>query len=96
MTQSCLDLIGADGRIIVEGPFALNRIYIAALASLTGREIKALPGSTGTSLGAALLTGISPKAPSSAMAPMLQVPALDAYRGAWKSRVADMAAAGPA
>ncbi|MDR6635628.1 sugar (pentulose or hexulose) kinase [Phyllobacterium sp. 1468] len=57
MTNTCLELIGAAGPTIVEGPFSRNRTYLAALRSLTGREIIASPDSTGTSLGAALLAG---------------------------------------
>lgn len=57
MTDACLRLIGAAGPTVVEGPFARNRIYLAALKSLTGRDVVALPGSTGTSSGAALLAG---------------------------------------
>lgn len=57
MTNTCLELIGAAGPTIVEGPFSRNRTYLSALRSLTGREIVASPGSTGTSLGAALLAG---------------------------------------
>jgi sugar (pentulose or hexulose) kinase len=57
MTGTCLELIGASGPTIVEGPFSRNRTYLSALRSLTGREVIALPGSTGTSLGAALLAG---------------------------------------
>ncbi|PWK69131.1 FGGY-family carbohydrate kinase [Aminobacter sp. AP02] len=56
MTAICLELTGAGGPVIVEGPFAKNRIYCAMLAAATGRNV--LPGSgsaTGTSLGAALL-----------------------------------------
>ncbi|MBB2973386.1 FGGY-family carbohydrate kinase [Mesorhizobium sp. RMAD-H1] len=60
MTDVSLGLVGADGAIIVEGPFARNKIYTAALASLTSREVLALPGSTGTSLGAAMLAGMAP------------------------------------
>ncbi|GGB03104.1 carbohydrate kinase [Brucella endophytica] len=62
MTDVSLGLVGAHGPVIVEGPFAKNRIYTAALASLTGREVLALPGSTGTSLGAAMLAGMQPSA----------------------------------
>ncbi|MBB3233636.1 FGGY-family carbohydrate kinase [Phyllobacterium endophyticum] len=57
MTDTCLELIGASGTTIVEGPFSRNRTYLSALRSLTGREVIALPGTTGTSLGAALLAG---------------------------------------
>ncbi|WP_271898755.1 FGGY-family carbohydrate kinase [Candidatus Phyllobacterium onerii] len=57
MTNTCLELIGAAGPTIVEGPFSRNRTYLSAMRSLTAREIIASPGSTGTSLGAALLAG---------------------------------------
>ncbi len=57
MTNTCLGLIGASGPTIVEGPFSRNRSYLSALKSLTGRDVIALPGSTGTSLGAAMLAG---------------------------------------
>jgi sugar (pentulose or hexulose) kinase len=87
MTQACLDLIGADGSIIVEGPFALNRIYIAALASLTGLEVMALPGSTGTSLGAALLTGIVPTGMPQPGQRKLELPSLSAYRFVWYQHI---------
>ncbi len=60
MTEACLGLIGARGPVIVEGPFALNETYLKVLAALTARDVIALPGSTGTSQGAALLTGIRP------------------------------------
>jgi sugar (pentulose or hexulose) kinase len=87
MTQACLDLIGADGSIIVEGPFALNRIYIAALASLTCLEVIALPGSTGTSLGAALLTGIAPTGMPQRGQRKLALPSLSAYRSVWYQHI---------
>ncbi|MGA1804124.1 FGGY-family carbohydrate kinase [Rhizobium sp. HT1-10] len=83
MTQSCLDLIGAGGRILVEGPFALNRIYVAALAALTGLDVVALPGSTGTSLGAALLTGIVPKTAPARLQEPSPLPSLSRYRDLW-------------
>ncbi len=57
MTETCLGLIGADGPILVEGPFAANPAYLAALSAVLGRPVMALPGSTGTSQGAALLAG---------------------------------------
>jgi sugar (pentulose or hexulose) kinase len=55
MTKTCLDLTGASGPIVVEGPFTRNALYIEALASATGRPVSAATGSTGTSVGAALL-----------------------------------------
>ncbi|PZM08195.1 FGGY-family carbohydrate kinase [Rhizobium tubonense] len=83
MTEACLGLIGASGPILVEGPFALNEIYATALSSLTGCEVIALPGSTGTSLGAALLTGIKPVASSTPRNNERQRLDLKGYHQAW-------------
>lgn len=56
MTATCLDLIGARGDIVVEGPFAANGSYLRMLAAATGRPVFADPHNvTGTSLGAACL-----------------------------------------
>lgn len=51
MTETCLHLLGADGPVIVEGPFAGNLVYLEALANFTD-DVEAVSGSTGTSLGA--------------------------------------------
>ncbi|CDZ46662.1 FGGY-family carbohydrate kinase [Neorhizobium galegae] len=82
MTETCLDLIGAKGPTLVEGPFSANPAYLQALAALLGREVMALPGSTGTSQGAALLAGISPAAKPGRIVP---APTwnIHAYRTAW-------------
>jgi sugar (pentulose or hexulose) kinase len=64
MTATCLGLAGAAGPVIVEGPFATNRIFGAMLSAATGREVLASAGSaTGTSIGAALLAagGMKPE-----------------------------------
>ncbi|MCQ1835276.1 FGGY-family carbohydrate kinase [Neorhizobium galegae] len=86
MTETCLDLIGAKGPVLVEGPFSANPAYLQALTALLGREVVALPGSTGTSQGAALLAGISPNTK-----PGRAVPAsswdIAAYRTAWHERL---------
>lgn len=55
MTAVCLDLIGADGPAIVEGPFARNRLFIGMLAAASTRPVIASEAATGTSIGAALL-----------------------------------------
>ncbi|MGH6773167.1 FGGY-family carbohydrate kinase [Brucella tritici] len=57
MTETCLHLLGAGGPVIVEGPFAGNPVYLEALSNFTGRDVEAVSGSTGTSLGAGLLAG---------------------------------------
>ncbi|MDQ6436110.1 FGGY-family carbohydrate kinase [Mesorhizobium sp. LHD-90] len=55
MTATCLDLIGAQGDSVVEGPFGQNRCFIKMLATASGRSVVVSKGSTGTSIGAALL-----------------------------------------
>lgn len=56
MTATSLDLIGASGPTIVEGPFAANALFVQMLAAATKRPaIAVAAGITGTSTGAALL-----------------------------------------
>lgn len=85
MTEACLSLIGTKGPIFVEGPFALNRAYLAALSSLTGSDVIALPGSTGTSQGAALLTGIRPAAMAENPPIRADLHGLRDYRQTWRT-----------
>lgn len=92
VTAECLDMIGADGPVIVEGPFARNRHYLAMLRAATGRPVETSEDSaTGTSIGAALLVlgdrqGDGAKRPvSSEFVP--QDPLLDAYADAWRNRI---------
>lgn len=88
MTEACLGLIGAKGAIFVEGPFALNRAYLSALSALTGSDVIALPGSTGTSQGAALLTGIRPAAATASQPIRAELRGLQDYRQAWHTALA--------
>ncbi|MCZ0963288.1 FGGY-family carbohydrate kinase [Paracoccus benzoatiresistens] len=55
MTATCLDLIGARGPAIIEGPFARNSDYLDMLAALRPEGVEVAASSTGTSVGAALL-----------------------------------------
>jgi len=55
MTETCLDLISAEGPVIVEGPFASNRAFLMMLEVATGRPVLAGGSATGTSIGAACL-----------------------------------------
>jgi sugar (pentulose or hexulose) kinase len=84
MTQTCLDLIGARGPVLVEGPFVLNRSYLVALATLAGRKIVALPGSTGTAQGAALLAGTRPGHTAETHFAPAKISGLAVYRDAWR------------
>lgn len=57
MTDTCLQLTGASGPTIVEGPFARNAEYLSMLKAATGRPVLTSDAATGTSIGAALLIG---------------------------------------
>jgi sugar (pentulose or hexulose) kinase len=62
MTAECLNLAGARGPSIIEGPFAANRHFLDMLSAATGRPVVvAAESETGTSIGAALLTQMSPQ-----------------------------------
>ncbi|WP_337183401.1 FGGY-family carbohydrate kinase [Shinella sp.] len=87
MNEACLGLIGAKGPTIVEGPFAANRLYLTLLAALTGRPAIAVPGSTGTSQGASLLTGIAPVATPETRVEPSTISGLEAYRDAWLAAI---------
>jgi len=86
MTETCLKLIGARGATLVEGPFARNPAYLQAMRGLLGREVIALPGSTGTSQGAALLAGGSPLSDTGQTITPLHVD-IDRYRESWRRRI---------
>ncbi|MCE7030561.1 FGGY-family carbohydrate kinase [Jiella avicenniae] len=98
-TSVCLDLVGAEGPIIVEGPFGRNAVYCDALAMLTGRPVEAKPGLSGTSAGAALLArGKDAQAPSrsggvglegATASPRRPIRGLAAYAESWRRRVAE-------
>ncbi|MEO9650455.1 MAG: FGGY-family carbohydrate kinase [Roseobacter sp.] len=64
MTFTCLDLAGARGNIIVEGPFSTNIQYLDMLHAMTGRSVFCSESATGTSIGAALLFGLPKNVPS--------------------------------
>ncbi|QQA43837.1 FGGY-family carbohydrate kinase [Pelagovum pacificum] len=88
MTDTCLDLAGARGSTIVEGPFARNARYLAMLAAATGRDVQQSRSATGTSLGAALLFapdgGTALPEPERVPTPA-NAEALTAYAARWKA-----------
>jgi sugar (pentulose or hexulose) kinase len=56
MAVTCLELTGAQGPVVVEGPFARNDPFLDLVAAAGGRSVLTSTGSvTGTSIGAALL-----------------------------------------
>jgi sugar (pentulose or hexulose) kinase len=89
MTGVCLELIGADGPSIVEGPFAANADYLDMLGAVTARPVETGgAGATGTSAGAAALalgrTGRMTAAGNTAPSPD---PRLGQYARQWRETV---------
>ena len=87
MTSICLEMIGAEGPVIAEGPFAKNRLYVAMLEAACGRPVIAENTSqSGTSIGAALLAGgYMAKAP---FPHRVQISAsMDLYAALWRERL---------
>nr|CAD6405600.1 carbohydrate kinase [Rhizobium sp. Q54] len=83
MTDVCLGLIGAQGPVLVEGPFASNRAYLQALQGVLGRSVLALRGSTGTSQGAGCLAGVRLESEARAVAPDMSLEGIGSYRECW-------------
>lgn len=93
MTATCLEMIGAQGPTVVEGPFSQNPQFLAMLATATGRGVEPSASRTGTAAGAALLYpgGALP----AALPQILPDPRLAAYAAAWRARVANLPLATP-
>jgi sugar (pentulose or hexulose) kinase len=87
MTEACLELLGAGGPVLVEGPFAANEAYLSALAGLLGRPVMALAGSTGTTHGAALLSGANLPSENGRPIVPLSATGLAGYRALWRSHL---------
>ena len=88
MAAQCLALIGAEGPIHLEGPFASNQDFAVMLAQITGRAVAASGQSAGTGLGAALLAG--PLTAVTSKTRMVQPGtnlALARYAADWQARV---------
>jgi sugar (pentulose or hexulose) kinase len=87
MTDLVLDLLKAHGPILLEGPFAANETYVAALAALRpASEVRPSLDALGTSLGAAML--VDPDMPTTMPAPVAP-PGLDLglYRARWRTLI---------
>ena len=89
MTATCLELTGANGPVIIEGPFASNRLFLEMLATATGRPVIRQSGSTGTSVGAALLAGDWNALPSATGETVQSRPEWRPYADAWRAAVAE-------
>ncbi|WP_420333579.1 FGGY-family carbohydrate kinase [Roseibium sp.] len=91
VTSRCLELIGAQGPTIVEGPFAKNHLFMKMLEVATGRVAESSKVSTtGTGLGAALLvsdTLKNPVEPPDTRAACRPDPSYLAYARSWFQQV---------
>ena len=92
VTARCLELIGHDGKVVVEGPFARNSAYLTMLSAASSSPVVPMNSATGTSQGAALLL-TAPNAQRRQM-PDIPIPAniRDAclsYARVWNSCLAD-------
>ncbi|MFM2389824.1 MAG: hypothetical protein RLZZ437_1379 [Pseudomonadota bacterium] len=86
MTAECLAAIGAQGPVLLEGPFGENPWYCKMLAAATGRAVERSAARTGTAIGAAMLfsgRGTTGGAVSAAKADA----ALAGYAEAWRMAV---------
>jgi sugar (pentulose or hexulose) kinase len=85
MTDLLLDIVAARGPILLEGPFASNDTYVAALAALRPQsEVRPSLDALGTSLGAAMLADpdMPVEMPVTVPAPKLD---LALYRARWRT-----------
>ncbi|MDE2384885.1 MAG: FGGY-family carbohydrate kinase [Alphaproteobacteria bacterium] len=90
MTNTCLKLIGAQGPIIIEGPFSGNAHYMAMLQAATGRPVLISQGNeTGTTRGAALLVGGAGPSHYDAVPAPANSAALADYAQAWDKQVVE-------
>ena len=91
VTAASLELIGAGGDVIVEGPMSGNRDFLDLLAVSTGQRIVASGSAGGTRQGAALLANAdSQRAARAGRIHRLaggRLPALKAYAAVWRTGV---------
>lgn len=89
MTGVCLELIGAEGPSIVEGPFSANAHYLDMLGAVTGRAVETGgAGATGTSAGAAALAlGRAGRMTATGKTAPAPDPRLVGYAGRWRETV---------
>ncbi len=91
VTSHCLELIGHDGPVIVEGPFTDNWVYLDMLVVASQSRVLSSVGMTGTSQGGALLAGGIEQWPASSveLTPKSDVIAeyLQAYASEWSSLI---------
>ena len=86
IAETCLTLTGAQGPVLIEGPFARNRLFLSALAARVDRPVIGRPDATGTTEGAALLADGPDQAHAAAPDPAPATPLggdFPAYAAIW-------------
>jgi hypothetical protein len=91
LTDVCLERLGAEGTIVLDGSFARDPLYPALVAALKpGRRVVFNTDHYGTASGAALLadhprrTAVAPVAIEAAR--VADIAGLAAYRNTWRER----------
>ncbi len=91
VTDDALERLGVTGPVVVDGPFAADAVFLAALAALRpGQRIESAGEATSSALGAALLARWGGSAetptPTAAVAPLAAD--LATYRARWRAALA--------
>jgi sugar (pentulose or hexulose) kinase len=89
MCDLLIEMLGADGDVLIDGPLATNPVFGSVLACLTGRSVWLSPGDGGNTRAACYLAGFhdAPAEPMTAAASLV-LKSLPAYRDAWRGLVA--------
>lgn len=89
VTSYCLEIIGHEGPVIVEGPFARNSAYLMMLKAASSSPVLPTDSATGTSQGAALLAAAKnsprPQAAALPIAEKRMSESCSRYADAWNS-----------
>lgn len=101
MSCETIEVIGARGDIVIDGPFAADPVFCALVAALRrGQRVCTSPQSEGTAIGAALLTRWTPNAAATPIALTTVAPATVAgladYAAVWRAAVPARPQAGSA
>jgi hypothetical protein len=89
MCELLIEMLGADGSILIDGPLATNPLFGSLLGALLPARSVELSSADGGNTRAACYLGGFPDAPAPAMTPATPVTfkSLPAYRDAWRERV---------
>ena len=90
MTELLIEMLGAEGDVLIDGPLATNPLFGSVLAAcLPARSVWLSPGDGGNTRAACYLAGFpdAPTQPMTAAAPAA-MNALPSYRNVWRALIA--------